>query len=244
MTQCKRCGRINPDGIQICKECGSPLDGPVRPAPSNAGSRGTSAPKASGFQKNQAVAAWGFCIAMIILAVVVFSMIANDDEQNVPSDDNDPVISYNIQPLDGTFVLSGSATTSDKTATYSGTATFRFVNGNLVDRQIDVETINNPGSGIDLSRPTITPGGEHQSGCMHVYPVKGMDYHETMEYVNPFLRDLENHGDCRHVTIDGKTVSGCGFEDREGNTYFVSEDGRLVSFSYTKYPKTIYFNLS
>lgn len=249
MSFCGKCGTENPDGNRFCGKCGAVIDMPVQSpkaepvsgntTPNGSTNSGSTSEEVCKVMASKAPLVIGLMVALVVIVAACFILLGGDSNSN-----DEPDLAFDIDPLNGTFELSGSSTSSDKTFVYSGKASFVFSDGKLVNKGFNTWSTPLEQSGIDLNRPIITPGGEHQRACMHVLPIGALDYHETMQYVNPFLKNLNSTGEYREVVIDGETVRGCGFKDTDGNVFFVSADGRLVSYYYCKGPISLYMDLS
>lgn len=174
-------------------------------------------------------------VAIVAIAIGYVTMSDNDDG---------PKSYFDIEPLDGTFTLKGSATTDDQMVTYSGTVTFMFDNGKLVDKWMDIKKTEYPDNGVTL-KPNTIPRVEFPENYKNNFvPMPGyLSYYESACLANPFLNDMDETNTSRTIYYQGGGLEGQGFKDSNGDKYFISDDGRLVSYCNTDYPVDIYFNL-
>lgn len=244
MVFCGKCGTKNPDDNLYCRQCGARLqidDAPLVQTPKvkakpNDLTEGIMVVKTGG---KGAIMSVIVIAAIAILCVLAWGHIGTSDQ------DSGLEPGYTMDPLDGTFVLSGSATTSDGSTTYSGTVTFRFDDGKLIDRSVNIQTISNPDPGIVLSPPTIDRVNFPESTMMTPPPLlHALGFMDSMRYYSPFLKDMDDTGTTRTVYYNGGGLTGYGFKDSNGDKFFVSTDGKLASYCNTDYSVPIYFNLT
>lgn len=245
MVFCGKCGTKNPDDNIYCRQCGARLlteeSAPVYEPP-NIQVKPKDSP-----EEIIVVKTGGKRAAVAIIAIAAIALLCVLAWGYVDTSDQDGGLEpgYTMDPLDGTYVLKGSATTSDKSTTYSGTVTFQFDNGKLINKSVNIQTTSNSNPGITISPPTIDRVNNPESSMMTPPPMlHALGFMDSMRHYNPFLKDMDDTGTTRTVYYNGGELKGYGFRDSNGDKFFVSTDGKLASYCNTGYSVPIYFNLT
>ena len=230
---CSSCGTENVVGAKFCDKCGEPFDHPGVPASRKSGVQERSIEPTvatSKGNKNGIAIAVVAVIVLAVAAILASGMLTNDGE-----DDSNLVDTVNAKPLDGDFYLSGGVRSNDGTE-YWTNAIISFDNGKLVGKNVNT-SVKEPNkqwsSGVNITRPIVSM----HDGTEYVISEPPNPGHvSTFDSIvnhNPFLFGMKHCGDKLVKINDYSTQEAYGFQDSDGNKFFVNKDGRLLAYSFS-----------
>ena len=254
---CPICGTENLSDAKFCDKCGKQLgvDVPnksISEASSTKADNGTSnsncnhyktstkkesasvaspSSDASGKNSNFGVVAAIACVIVLIAVLAVgLGALENDDSDNHSFTKIDDV---NAKPLDGTYHLSGGIELKDGTE-YWTVAEITFDDGRLVSKNTNTavkEVGKDWDSNVSLTRPIVRVNSPDLYPPSDPIPEFGyLSVEESIVAHNPFLDDMTGCND-KYLKLSSGQVKGYGFEDSNGNIYYLLKDGTLAGYT-------------
>jgi|GEM_PF-3317776 len=235
---CSSCGTENVAGSKFCDKCGKSFNTPnvaVTEKNETQQQKRDSAPNAGKESKNGVAIAVVAVVILALAAILGSGMLSNGSDDDSNGGGSGLIDTVNAKPLDGSFYLSGGVRAEDGTEYWSN-AIIEFDNGKLVEKNISTSVKEPNGqweSGIDITRPIVTM----HDGTEYVISEPPNPGHvSTMDSIidhNPFLSRMSHCGDKLVKINDYSTLEAYGFQDSDGNKYYVNKDGRLLAYTFS-----------
>ena len=229
---CPICGTENLSDAKFCDKCGRKFGAAasLKPAPEVATSNSVPMNELTATMKK------GFAVCVVLALVIVlvcYSGVLTDyGDRDDGRSDNGKIDKVNAKALDGIYHLSGGIKLDDGTE-YWTEAQITFDDGRLVNKNSNTtvkETNEDWGSGVTIKRPTIHINGGEEIVVPDPVPMPGyMSVKESMAAHNPFLQSMKDCNDM-YIKLSSGQVQGYGFEDSNGNVYYLLKDGTLAGY--------------